>query len=204
MCGNAVKNIIFQMVLCLGIFAQASANTSENPEKIIQSEKKDIKQENTDKNPTPYGIKIGETTEKEICSKFSVTERFSWTDTEGYTLIFLDKKGFYLPNLSVAEVSLVINPQGIVAGVQTAISGKRFSELHPILANKYNVIRVENPFVGNKRGEYEIGNLNIVLEEEHMNFYTVLCYITKEADKILYEYKERRNKQKKQNMADSL
>ena len=88
--------------------------------------------------------------------------------------------------------------------MQSKILGKRFAELHSILAHKYAVTYIQNPFVGDRKGEYEIGNIEVILDEAHLSFDTVLTYVTKEASKLLSEYIARCNEQKKQEIADSL
>ena len=172
----------------------------KDDKKAAQSLEKAKKTEN----PSPYGITIGKTTKNEIYSKFSVIKESSWTDVEGYITVILDEKNFYSQNLPVKEVIAVINPQGIVVALQTTIRGDYFSELHTILANKYAVTYIEDPYVGDHKGEYEIGNINIILDKTHMSFDTVLIYITKKTDTLLAEYAERCNKRENQSIADSL
>ncbi len=205
---NAIAGILNKRV------EQMMDEVAEGMEKIVKEAEKaevsgaeiELKKEKVNKSQSTqtFGITVGKTTESELRRQYFVKNEEGWICDESYKLVQLNEEEFSSQDLIVEKVQVIVSSNGIVEALMLTIGGKVFSQLNPILAEKYVLSYKKEPFVGDAVAEYRHGDVNIQLSEPHLSFSSYLIYETKTISKLKRLYKERKEAQKKQNLRNSL
>ena len=156
--------------------------------------------------PAPYGIKLGQTTVEEIKRKFSVldTKEMKIGDVS-FPSYALDPVDFNVGNLTAKEVNIVtIGDSNIVEAVGVVFKGKCYADLKRILAKKYQVIKSEEPFVGDYYCLLRGKDQSIEIIQDHLDFDTLLRYTTKNIREIVTNAKETERRKDTAAMEDKL
>lgn len=94
----------------------------------------------------PYGIKLGQITIEEVKKKFSVLDA---EKTEREHTFFLEPVDFNVGNLIAKWVIVkTIGNSNVVEAIFVKFQGKCYAVLKRILAKKYDVVKSNEPFVG--------------------------------------------------------
>ena len=109
-------------------------------------------------------------------------------------IFFLERERFNVGNLIAKEVGIItIGDSNIVECIGVVFEGKCYSDLKRILAEKYEVVRCKEPFVGDchcilkAKGNSE---QSIFILQEHLSFDTVVGYYTNKYDEARHHVDE--------------
>lgn len=124
--------------------------------------------------PSPFGIKIKETTLSDIKKQY----KFTNTGVNKYSGgAMLDLETTQLNFEGLNRISLIFGQDDKVLAILTVINKTRYEELFDMLSSKYTLISKEDAFVGNRSAEFKDDNTKIVLNAPHLSFTLNLNYI---------------------------
>ena len=124
--------------------------------------------------PAPFGLALGASTTAELAERFTLTpdgiNRHS--GGEMFTLEPLEL-GFD----GLESATIIMSREGVLLAVLTSLPKQRFNALFDMLADKYELVASELPFVGNQYAKFIDGNTEIILDAPHLSFSMELNYI---------------------------
>ena len=153
------------------------------------------------KNPSPFGIEIGNTKLDQVKNKYSCINAGISKFSQGH-MCNLDVTQLNIEGLKKATV--IANREGIVVALILTFPKYKFNELFNTLSSKYTLLYKEIPFVGNKYAKFQYGDTIIQLDAPHLSFNLTLAYTLNSFLKEYYKAREKEEKQKKQNLHNNL
>lgn len=128
-------------------------------------------------NPSPFGMAIGELSVEEAVSRFSLEP--SGINEYSRGRMFNAPAGqFSFEGLQ--EMTLIFSQDDRLVGVVATLNKSRFDALFNVLAERYQLLTSERPFVGNKMANFAAGDTEIHLDAPHMSFQMTLSYLEKD------------------------
>lgn len=184
---------------------ELSAVQADNAEK---SKTENVSKDTQNEEPclAPYGIKLGLTTIDEVKKKFSLL-RIKEVKIGGVSFIkhHLDPVDFNVGNLAaLGAVAVTIGESNIVEFVEIVFKGKCYADLKRILAKKYQVIKSEEPFVGDFYCLLREKDQSIEIIQNHLDFNTSLVYRTKNLINVVTNAQETEKRKDTAVMEDKL
>ncbi len=134
--------------------------------------------------PAPFGLEIGKSTWKEAEQRYRIERK----GINKYTL----GPVFKMPPDQVhfeglRDITLIYWPDGRLAGVLLTMGKFRFDEVVDMLAEKYQLVSRQRPFVGNASAEFRDGDTKIVVDAPHLSFDMTVVYLSKALDRRFKE-----------------
>ena len=127
--------------------------------------------------PKIFGLELGATTEqsfkKDFTHNFSGVNKYSQGNMYEVPSSDIDFDG-------LNELTVIFDKNEKLVGVLTKFHKSKFDYLNSVLNGKYNQIRQNIPFVGNKSASYKDGQTEITLDAPHMSFTMSMNYLRKD------------------------
>lgn len=80
------------------------------------------------------------------------------------------------------SILLICDQDNVLSGLQLTLDkggmDGNFDKYNKMLKSKYKLVKIINPFVGNKHAQYKQGNSTIMLNAPHMSFEMTITYVT--------------------------
>ncbi|MFT5759698.1 MAG: hypothetical protein ACI9LM_004465 [Alteromonadaceae bacterium] len=151
--------------------------------------------------PAIFGMELGEMTEKDLKSKYSVNH----TGTNKYS----NGNMYSVPVSSInfeglKEVTTIFNTEGKLVAVLTSLPKNKFNYLNETLGGKYKLISQKIPFVGNKKATYRDGETEITLNAPHMGFDMSMNYVNDDLMQAFNRQSQAETRKKQQSESSQL
>jgi hypothetical protein len=151
--------------------------------------------------PAPFGLALGQATTAEIQQRYALTpegiNRYS-----GGEMFSLDPRALDFDGLESA--TLVMSEDGVLLALLTRLPKHRFSQLFDMLADKYQLVGSERPFVGNQYAKFIDGDTEIILDAPHLSFSMEMNYIRRSLRAAVDRQRAQEAEQKRASEASKL
>lgn len=151
--------------------------------------------------PAIFGMELGEMTEKDLKSKYSVNH----TGTNKYS----NGNMYSVPVSSInfeglREVTTIFNTDGKLVAVLTSLPKNKFDYLNKTLGGKYKLVSQKIPFVGSKKATYRDGKTEITLNAPHMGFDMSMNYVNDDLMQAFNRQSQAETRKKQQSESSQL
>jgi len=125
--------------------------------------------------PAPFGLEIGKATIKDVKEKYHAqkTGVNKYSGGEMYDLSGIDFDG-------LQKSTAIFSKDGKLLALLTTLPKNKFDYLLDGLSNKYQIVSIKTPFVGDKYAKLVDGNTEITLDAPHLSFKMEMNYINKD------------------------
>jgi len=147
--------------------------------------------------PSPFGLQIGKSSIDDAKAKYSILNpginKYSKGEMFDLNLSTVNFEG-------LQKATVIFNKDKKLLAVLTTLHKNKFNYLLEVLSKKYQLVKKNIPFVGNKSATLIDGNTEITLNAAHMGFTMEMNYISKELMDIFKAQSkaEQQQKQKKE------
>lgn len=128
---------------------------------------------------SPLGFAVGKATLKEVKDGVPGGAKLSNEGTNRYSkgpMFKAQGRAFDIEGLQ--EVWFVFDEREALVAVQMTMAKNGFERVYQNLAGKYQLVRKDIPFVGNKSARFQQGDIVVELEAPHLDFTMLVTYAT--------------------------
>lgn len=152
-------------------------------------------------NPTVFGITIGKTTVEQLKNQYRVSPQGINKYSEGEMYVIPQGQ---IQFDGLGEVTVIFDRSDRLVAVLTEFPKNKFDYLNGMLANKYQLISQNIPFVGNKSATYRNDDTEITLDAPHLSFELSMNYIHSDFMKAFNSQTQKEKQQKQQQESSML
>lgn len=127
----------------------------------------------------PLGFAIGKATLKEVKAGVPGGARLKNNGTNLYSRgVMLQAQGKAFDIEGLQDVLFIFDEREMLIALVMKMNKNGFDRIYQNLAGKYQLVRKDIPFVGNKFARFQQGKVEIELEAPHLDFTMLVSYAT--------------------------